>query len=407
MRGLVLVVSIVLAAPAASGQPTREDIVAHLAECVARDRAANLVEALGTDFHGLDLRDIDFKGVHRAYLETDLSHADLSGCDLRGADFGGSILRRADLRNSDLRGASFVTADFTGADLRGARLEGSRIRECDFSAAILTGLDFRRVELGESNFFFLHADLEGANLSGLHLYSAHFDRARLVRADLSGARLGGATFREADLAGANLSRCELEGADFGEANLAATDLSGTQVRHADFRRARGLSDADRERLVRASEIESREREIASDLRSERIVDGAMVAIYALTFVLTVAMWRRGDWRTDWALRWALWANLALLSPPLVVLAFLLAGGHPTVQMNRDQSLWSAWSTVMCVQVLSVPLATVVLCGSSVASLVNRPLSGRRFGVLSAAFCLSSLGNAWVALAVLLEYLPRV
>lgn len=70
------------------------------------------------------------------------------------------------------------------------------------------------------------ANLRYADLKGLNLTNADFDRIDLTEANLSGAILNGATFRRANLTEVNLSKTSLIDCDFSGADLREVDLSG-------------------------------------------------------------------------------------------------------------------------------------------------------------------------------------
>jgi uncharacterized protein YjbI with pentapeptide repeats len=97
----------------------------------------------------------------------------------------------------DLKGVELFHADLRGADLSGVDLRGAQLDHAFLHRAHLDG-----------------ADLSGASLKGTHLLLAH-----LTGADLSNAELGGAVFSGADLRGANFRSAQLSGAQFGDAYL--------------------------------------------------------------------------------------------------------------------------------------------------------------------------------------------
>ena len=98
----------------------------------------------------------------------------------------------------------------------------------NFTAATLTGADFKLMRLTEANLSwadltgasFLWAQLDGANLTG-----ADLSGATLLGTNLAGANLTGADLTGANLTQANLARANLTGADLSNANLVETDLA--------------------------------------------------------------------------------------------------------------------------------------------------------------------------------------
>jgi uncharacterized protein YjbI with pentapeptide repeats len=86
------------------------------------------------------------------------------------------------------------------------------------------------------------ADLRGAQLAGLTLVGARFDRCDFGGADFAGAWLGEAecyqcVFDHAELAGANLNCAVLSQCSFRGANLTDADVSSTELRNCAFRNA--------------------------------------------------------------------------------------------------------------------------------------------------------------------------
>src|SRR5262245_29902889 len=63
-------------------KPTREQIVALADQCKQYKIQMDLVKEFGTDFSGLDLSGVDFRGCHYAYYETILRNANFRGCNL-------------------------------------------------------------------------------------------------------------------------------------------------------------------------------------------------------------------------------------------------------------------------------------------------------------------------------------
>jgi uncharacterized protein YjbI with pentapeptide repeats len=221
------------------------------ADFTARDVAATLFKAKAGEpvdysHHNLtylDLAGLDFKGAKLAH--SDLFAVDLTGANLRGADLSDTRLDRTVL----------IHADFAGANLSGASilrptvytdLEENLADAPSFAGANLQGI---RVMAKMSGSDFHGADLTGANLSPLEsrpgqgtittlaknmLKSCDFSRAimrgvNLDRAVLTFSHFVGADLRDANLTNADLSKADLTGADLTGANLTGADLDGATL----------------------------------------------------------------------------------------------------------------------------------------------------------------------------------
>jgi uncharacterized protein YjbI with pentapeptide repeats len=245
--GVAISMSFNLSVAAEETEPVNQ----HGADFTVRDIASALFtakpgERLDYSHHDLtylNLAGLNFKGANLAH--SDLYGVDLTGSNLRGADLSHTRLNRAVLIRADLSGANLSGAtmlrptiytdlsadladaphfagadltgirvmanmsgsDFHGADMTGANLSPfesrpgqgtittlakNMLKSCDFSRAILRGVNFDRAVLTFSRF--IGADLRDANLT----------KADLSKADLTGADLTGADLSGADLDGANL-----------------------------------------------------------------------------------------------------------------------------------------------------------------------------------------------------------
>jgi uncharacterized protein YjbI with pentapeptide repeats len=195
------------------------------------------------DLTYLDLSGLDFKG------------AKLSHSDLYAADFTGANLRGTDLSHTRLDRSVLIRADLSGANLSGATILrptvytdlGENLADAPrFAGANLAGI---RVMAKMSGSDFHGADLTGANLSPLEarpgqgtittlaknvLKSCDFSRAimrgvNLDRAVLTFSRFVGADLRDANLVDTDLSKADLSGADLTGANLTGADLYGATL----------------------------------------------------------------------------------------------------------------------------------------------------------------------------------
>src|SRR5262245_56731660 len=133
-RITVFLPSVILAAMVATpcaAKPTREQIVAFAERCKNEQKRMDHVAEFGTDFSGLDLNGVDFRGYYHVGYDTDLRHADFSDCNLLGAEFGSALLDDADFTGANLEGATFVTGSLKRAVLLKVNLKGARIYQTD------------------------------------------------------------------------------------------------------------------------------------------------------------------------------------------------------------------------------------------------------------------------------------
>jgi uncharacterized protein YjbI with pentapeptide repeats len=148
----------------------------------------------------------------------DLPHADevAPALDLRGIELPQLIaVRTRDLTSARLDGA-VLNWSFGGSDLRDARFDGAQGHNVHFGGCPLTGASFVDARLPGA--IFLKADLQRAEMRGIHMRGG-----QLKDADCRGAILRGADLRMVWAAGA-----DLRGADLRDANLVGASLGGAQ-----------------------------------------------------------------------------------------------------------------------------------------------------------------------------------
>jgi uncharacterized protein YjbI with pentapeptide repeats len=142
---LLGMLTITLGTPVAHGEkPTREEVVAYVGECTSARRKMDLIERLGTDFAGLDLSGVCFRGGYQA-AGTNLRGADIRGAKLTDADFDFSHLDGADFTAANLTDARFYHASMRNATLKDAKVAGTRFYASHLSEAKMVVSIFRRV----------------------------------------------------------------------------------------------------------------------------------------------------------------------------------------------------------------------------------------------------------------------
>ena len=303
----------------AKPEPTPEAIRLYLDDCITRGLQADLITKFGTDYRGLDLRGLPFKGYYQVGLETILRGADFREADLRGADFGHARLEGADFRGADLRGARFTTANFEGADLTGAILGDVHFQECFFERAILTGLDFSGATL--NGCYFPRANLDDVILQGVRNDLGW--RRDMAGASLRNVDLSGMDFTLASLSGADLTNANLEGVIFDQANLREANLTGATLEGILWDAAIldgvvGVDEATRSFLegkANRGAFEAREEaEETAATRMETAFNLSYLATALLTLGFCGVAWRRSP-RKGWPLFLFLFNGIALI--PLV------------------------------------------------------------------------------------------
>ena len=144
----VLTVTLIATSRAATigdDKPTREEVVAYVDQCTSARRKMDLIVQFGTDFSGLDLHGVNFRG-HNSALGTNLRGADFTEANLSGADFYDSILDEA-----DFTGANLTDANLNWADLRNATLQDVNVTGASFSRCNVTEANMASINLSQSN----------------------------------------------------------------------------------------------------------------------------------------------------------------------------------------------------------------------------------------------------------------
>jgi uncharacterized protein YjbI with pentapeptide repeats len=159
--------------------------------------------------------------------------------------------RKRNLRVINISNYNFIGAHLEGADLRRKNLTGINLTKAELNDVNLEKANLTRAILTNTTSIrgnFTKANLTEAILTDAFLLSAKFEKANLQRANLEKAYLSTTNFEKADLTGAiliqaNLTRANLKGADLKGAILERTNLIGADLKKADLRGA-NLEGAD-------------------------------------------------------------------------------------------------------------------------------------------------------------------
>ena len=142
--------------------------------------------AVGPDFSGADLRNMNF-----------------GGANLVGADFEGANLARANLKGAKLAGANFKGATLSGADLTSADLTGAAFEDTVLSSGPEWAANLSGATLDKATLNFAGCNLSSVNFGAVNLAGADFEGANLARANLKGADLRGVNLRNANMTNAD------------------------------------------------------------------------------------------------------------------------------------------------------------------------------------------------------------
>jgi uncharacterized protein YjbI with pentapeptide repeats len=245
---LGMLATTLVAATAYGDKPTREEVVAYVDEFTSARRKMDLIERFGTDFSGLDLHGVSFRGDYKA-TGTNLRGTDFRDANLTGADFDFSMLNGADFTGADLTDARFYHASMRDVTLENANVSGTHFYASHLTEANMAGLDLSQSRIGVADF--RGADLSDSTLAGADTEGyapPAFHNANLAGADLHGLNLQRANLQDAILRGANLRGCQLEQANFAGADLQDADFENARLFGAVFEDVRGLSDDEKQGL---------------------------------------------------------------------------------------------------------------------------------------------------------------
>ncbi len=249
-------------------KPTEQELRALIG---ARDLA--WFDLTATDFHGLELSNVDFSHAMLAgssFVDCELNDSSFDSANLEGATFERVTAHGSDFRFANLTRASFVSSCFRGADMSssGARYTNvvetelpASLADCDLRYATLRKCSGIGTVLSRSNLTsasIWDCELDGSDLSGitgtnLSVQRTTLTRSILVGADMLGARFGncdlsrssleGARLDQASLADCRLSDARLDSISLSKAHLVRIDLSHLSLRNSIFDRAT-LDDVD-------------------------------------------------------------------------------------------------------------------------------------------------------------------
>ena len=188
----------------------------------------------------------------------------------RAGDRGNGGCPGCDLDLAELRGLNLPGANFEKADLRNANLKGASLAGANFVRAGLQRVEMERAQLTGANFS--GARMRSADLEKADVSSARFEGADLRSVDFAEAVMTGADFSDADLRGALLRRADVSEAVFRGAKMDDADLERSIAEGADFSDAR-LSYADLGR-VRAKGASFRDADLTGVRFSSADLTGA-------------------------------------------------------------------------------------------------------------------------------------
>lgn len=329
--------------PNAFAKPTTLAIIEYGKACKKAGKKADFIKKFGTDFSGMNLQGVDFRGPHRHKLESNLQGADFSKSNLLGARFGASVLKNANFQEAILDRASFVTANLTGADFRKARLVGTTLQESTLHRARLERVNFSKAIISGSSFD--HANLRYAQLQGAkNVYVLSFRGADLRHANLKGLNLRMANFQHAILHDTKLDSSNLRLADFTHADLTNTSFSKANVKYALLTSTKGLSKARRRALEARSQRWKYDwyNAITKSLHATYLPSYVLMLLVLFGLSLLLIVKKAGG-------KWLIAAggvNILLLLPFSFLILMLIGRASPVAQINAGSSaamnIWSFW-----------------------------------------------------------------
>lgn len=166
----------------------------------------------------------------------------LQAAKLTGTDFTRCELPQSDFSLSDLYGADFTRADLTQANFRRADVRGSV-----FKGAKLVDADFEGCDLRPGAYVDSKLKLTGAQGTAMKERRARKLRMSVGRTTFAEADMQGTILSDSDMYGvdltdsvlvdANLRKANIKDAKFRNANLTGADFSGSKLDNVDLRGA--------------------------------------------------------------------------------------------------------------------------------------------------------------------------
>lgn len=198
------------------------EVAAHLGAWVQSAHRRGLSLA-GRDMAGANLRDADLRGADLtgAFLErADLSGAKLDEAQCDGIVLSGALLTRTSFRHASLRKANLGQvkahlASFVAADLSDAQLYQADLTHADCTDAVLdrvSGIECVLQNVQAHGSRCAQAQFITANLRGIELDRARWQKVVFMKGDMSGFHAPGAQLEECVWAQVNLSHGNVEDA---------------------------------------------------------------------------------------------------------------------------------------------------------------------------------------------------
>ncbi len=147
-----------------------------------------------------------------------IAYAAIAADPLRSADHSAMLYDRYQAGERNFTDSDLGVLSLHGSCLSYANFRRSKLKQIDWSAADLRGIDLSETNLSRSDL--QSADLRGAALNSVMMFMATLDSANLQGADLSGSSLDMTTLAQANLQGANLCGTYLRGIDLSQVDLA-------------------------------------------------------------------------------------------------------------------------------------------------------------------------------------------
>jgi fluoroquinolone resistance protein len=151
---------------------------------------------------------------HDTFEDVIFSELELHGADLSNKDFVRCTFRTVILQESRWDHARLEDCVFDSCDLTRMHPQKVALRNVEFIACRLTGVDWSDLALNPT-VAFDSCNLQYASFVKVNLTKAKFLRCKAVEVNFIETRLPEADFTGTDLGGSNFDQCDLRKADFG------------------------------------------------------------------------------------------------------------------------------------------------------------------------------------------------
>jgi len=134
--------------------------------------------------------------------------------DLKHKSFSHVTFNECDFTKSNFTGSKFLECKWENCNLSLTKFDGCRLQDIEFENCKLVGIDFTKCERMFLGLGFKNCFISMANFSDLPLKNTCIFACKILDTFFSAANLSGADFRESDLGGSTFHNTNLSGANF-------------------------------------------------------------------------------------------------------------------------------------------------------------------------------------------------